>query len=69
MSDQKVYFKNWPEEIPKEVDIPDISLVDSLENTVKKYPNNVATYFMGFELTYSQLLEIVYRTATKLHDQ
>jgi long-chain acyl-CoA synthetase len=68
MSDQKVYYKNWPKEIPKEVDIPDITLVDSLENTVKKYPNNVATYFMGFELTYSQLLDIVYRTATKLHD-
>ena len=68
MSDQKVYYKNWPEEIPKEVEIPDISLVDSLENTVKKYPNNVATYFMGFELTYSQLLNIVYRAATKLYD-
>lgn len=68
MSDQKIYYKNWPEGVPKEVEIPDITLIDSLENTAKKYPNNAATYFMGFELTYSQLLDIVYRAATKLHE-
>jgi long-chain acyl-CoA synthetase len=66
MSDQKLYYKNWPEGVPKEVEIPDISLVDSLENTVKIFPDNVATYFMGFELTYKQLLDIVYKAATKL---
>ncbi|MFX0057509.1 MAG: AMP-binding protein [Candidatus Heimdallarchaeota archaeon] len=68
MSDQKRYYKNWPEGVPKEVEIPNISLVDSLESSVKKYPNNVATDFMGFELTYSKLLNIVYRAATKLHE-
>ncbi|TFG19755.1 MAG: long-chain fatty acid--CoA ligase, partial [Promethearchaeota archaeon] len=68
MSDQKIYYKNWPEGVPKEVEIPNISLVDSLENAAKKFPNNIATYFMGFELTYSQLLDIVYRAATKLHE-
>ena len=52
-------------ETPK-VDIPDITLVDSLENTVKKYPDNVVTYYMEYELTYRQLLDIVYRVATKL---
>ncbi|TFG26588.1 MAG: hypothetical protein EU532_09405, partial [Promethearchaeota archaeon] len=66
MSDQKLYYKHWPEGVPKEVEIPDISLVDSLENTVKKFPNNVATYFMGFELTYKKLLDVVYKAATKL---
>ena len=66
MSDQKLYYKHWPEGVPKEVEIPDISLVDSLENTVKKFPDKVATYFMGFELTYKKLLDIVYKAATKL---
>jgi long-chain acyl-CoA synthetase len=66
MSDQKIYYKHWPEGVPKEVEIPEISLVDSLENTAKKFPDKVATYFMGFELTYKQLLDIVYRAATKL---
>ena len=66
MSDQKLYYKHWPEGVPKVVEIPDISLVDSLENTVKKFPDKVATYFMGFELTYKKLLDIVYKAATKL---
>ena len=52
--------------MPKEIDIPEKTLVDFLEDSVKKYPDNVVTYFMGFELTYTQLLDIVYRVATKL---
>ena len=66
MSEQKLYYKNWPEGIPKEVEIPDITLVDSLENTVQRFPDHVVTYYMGFELTYRQMLDIVYRVATKL---
>ncbi len=66
MSDQKMYYKNWPEGVPKEVNIPTKNLVDFLEDSVKLYPDNVVTYFMGFELTYSMLLDIVYRVATKL---
>lgn len=66
LSDQKVYLKYWPEGVPKKIEIPNKTLVDFLEDSVKTYPNNVVTYFMGFELTYKQLLDIVYRVATKL---
>ena len=66
MSDQKIYYKYWPEGVPKKVNIPKKNLVDFLEDSVKLYPNNVVTYFMGFELTYTMLLDIVYRVATKL---
>jgi long-chain acyl-CoA synthetase len=68
MSDQRIFDKHWPVGVPKKVEIPDITLIGSLERTVKKYPDNVATYFMGFELTYTQLLDIVYRAATKLRE-
>lgn len=34
MSDQKIYYNNWPEGVPKEVEIPDITLIDSFENTL-----------------------------------
>lgn len=67
MSDQKIFYKYWPEGVPKEIDIPDKTLIDFLEDSEKNYPNNIVTYFMGFELTYSKLLEIVYRVATKLN--
>lgn len=66
MSDQKIYYKNWPEDVPKEIKIPNKTLVDFLEDSAKKYPDNILTYFMDFELTYSQILDIVYRVATKL---
>ena len=66
MSDQKIYLKHWPEGVPKEVEIPDTSLIGILEDSAKKYPDNAMTYFMGFELTYTQILDIVYRIATKL---
>ena len=68
MSDQKIFYKYWPEGVPKEIDIPDKTLMDFLEDSEKNYPNNSVTYFMGFELTYSKLLDIVYRVATKLND-
>ncbi len=66
MSDQKIYYKDWPENVPKTIDIPENTLVDFLEDSVKKYPNHIITNFMGFQLTYTQLQDIVYRTATKL---
>ena len=66
MSDQKIYYKHWPKSVPKEVNIPNKTLVDFFEDSVKTYPNNVVTYFMGFELTYTQLRDIVSRVATKL---
>lgn len=66
MSDQKIYYKDWPENVPKTIDIPEKTLVDFLEDSVKKYPNHIITNFMGFQLTYTQLQDIVHRTATKL---
>ena len=66
MSDQKVYYKFWPKGVPKEIEISEKTLVDYLEDVVKSVPDNIITYFMGFELTYSKFLDIVYRTATKL---
>jgi len=66
MSDEKVYLKYWPENVPKEVEIPNKTLVDYFEDAVKTYPENVLTYFMGFELSYKQTQDIVNRVATKL---
>ena len=66
MSDQKIYYKDWPENVPKTIDIPENTLVDFLEDSVRKYPNHIITNFMGFQLTYTQLQNIAYRTATKL---
>ncbi|MBD3254216.1 MAG: AMP-binding protein [Candidatus Lokiarchaeota archaeon] len=66
LTDQKRYYKFWPDGVPKNIEIPDKTLVDFLEDSVQKYPDKPVTYFMGFELTYTQLNDIVDRVATKL---
>ncbi|MBD3211234.1 MAG: AMP-binding protein [Candidatus Lokiarchaeota archaeon] len=66
MSDQKIYQKFYPEGVPKEIGIPDKTLVDVVEESVANYPDNPATYYMGFQLSYTQLKDIIDRTATKL---
>jgi long-chain acyl-CoA synthetase len=68
MSDQKIYYKKWPEGVPKTIEIPEKTLVDFFEESVEKYPANGMTYYMGFELTYTQMQDLVNRTATKLTD-
>ncbi len=66
LSSERVFEKYWPKDVPKEVKISNKTLVDFLEDSAKTYPDNIVTWFMGFELTYKQLLDIVYRVATKL---
>ena len=66
MSDQKIYLKHWPEGVPQEVEIPDKSLIGLFEDSAQKFPDNTLTYFMGFELSYSKIRDIVNRIATKL---
>lgn len=68
MSDEKLYYEHWPNGVPKEIDIPNKTLIDFLEDSTEKFGDNIVTYYMGFELTYKQLLDIVYRVATKLTD-
>ncbi|TXT59412.1 MAG: hypothetical protein BAJALOKI2v1_210012 [Promethearchaeota archaeon] len=69
MSDHnKLWYKNWPKGVPKEVEIPNKSLVDIFEESTGKFPDNSLTYYMGFELTYTQIKDLIYRTATKLSE-
>ncbi len=66
LSDECLYYKHWPDKVPKEIKYEGKTLIDYLEDSVKTYGSNVLTYFMGFELTYKKALDIIYRIATKL---
>jgi long-chain acyl-CoA synthetase len=57
---EKKYFK------PFEYD--DKTVVDYLERSVKKYPDNVALIFMGKKITYREMWEMVLRLAAALAD-
>ncbi len=66
MSDEKLYYKFWPENIPKTIEIPNISLDINLRNAALNYPDAIATTYFGNQLNYKKLDEIVDRIATYL---
>ena len=41
MSDEKIYLKKWPKNVPKEVVIPNKTLIEFLEDSTKTYPDNI----------------------------
>ena len=57
------WYKNYVEGTPKEITIPEGPLWKGLDDAVKKYPKNVALYFEGVKVTYSELGELVDRAA------
>jgi len=63
---ESVWVKNYSEGVPRHIDYPGIPVHGLLEEAAERYPNNVATIFMGGKLTYRQLLDKVYRFAAAL---
>lgn len=68
MSQDKIYYKFYPNDVPKTIKIPEIPLDQNLRNTVAKFPNAIATTYYNFQITYKKLDEIVDRIATKLSE-
>jgi long-chain acyl-CoA synthetase len=65
---EKFYWlKHYPEGVPERLDIPEVSLYYFLETAANKYPNNLATIFMGNKLTFKQLKDKVDQFAAVLH--
>lgn len=53
------WVKNYEEGVPHQPEIPDIALYEILDRSVEKYPDNIATFFMGATITYKELLSLV----------
>ncbi|MEJ2248375.1 MAG: AMP-binding protein [Candidatus Lokiarchaeota archaeon] len=68
MSDEihEYWMENWPEEVPRHIDYPEISLGEFLKKTAEEYPNSQAIYFEGWRCTYKELDGIVDQLATAL---
>jgi len=65
---EEKWVANYPEGVPRHLDYPDIPVHGFLEEAAEKWPGNTATIFMGGKLTYTQLLDKVYRFASALKD-
>ena len=64
----KPWLKYYEEGIPEEIDIPDVSIPESFEQTVEKYGKRTALIFYGKKISYSALKDLVDRFATALAD-
>ncbi|SMC19584.1 long-chain acyl-CoA synthetase [Desulfacinum hydrothermale DSM 13146] len=64
----RLWYRHYNPKVPHQLDYPDKPLPVLLEQTVAKYPRNVATYFMGATLTYKALWDQIQRMATALRD-
>jgi len=69
MSEEKLWYKYWPENIPKTIEIPeDISVDDMLKEQATKNPQFPAMAFHGKKWTYGWLNDAVNRFAKGLQD-
>lgn len=53
--DSRPWLGHYPVGIPAEVEIPDISIIDMLQETVSNYPDRVYAIFYGKKITYREL--------------
>jgi long-chain acyl-CoA synthetase len=58
------WYKNWPEGVPKMIDIPEVGLGDLLRDTARRYPDNKAIVFLDSVMSYRELDDAVDRLAT-----
>lgn len=62
------WYGDWPQGVPKMVDIPEVGLGDMLRETAQRYPERKAIIFLDSVITYKQLDDYVDRFATALND-
>lgn len=65
---EKPWFKKWPKEYPKTMKYYEGNVVEFVAGTAKKYPDRVVCDFMGYQMTYGELMDSINRFATALHN-
>lgn len=62
----RIWYKRWPDQVPKCIDYPDCSLADFLQKTASEHGSRIAVNFLDSSHTYRRLWDLVLRTATGL---
>ena len=55
---EKPWLKYYPEAVPEEVDIPDVSVPQIFDQMAEKYRNKTALLFYGKKITYEKLKDL-----------
>ncbi len=64
----KPWLKHYPEGVPPEVDVPDISVPQRFDQMADKYSNKTALIFYGKKISYRKLKDLSNRFAAALAD-
>jgi len=65
---ERLWEAHYEDHIGRHLEYPDVTIHQLLERSAERYPGNTATIFMGGRLTFSELLDKVYRFAAALAD-
>jgi len=65
---ERIWHKSYVPQVPREIDIEEITINDILTRTAEKYPKRTALLFMGKKISYSELDQLVNRCANALVD-
>ncbi|MBN1574209.1 MAG: long-chain fatty acid--CoA ligase [Deltaproteobacteria bacterium] len=63
---KKPWVEFYPEGVPETIEFEDTTIVEAMERTVKRFPNNPSAYFMGKTITFGEFGDIVKRFATAM---
>jgi long-chain acyl-CoA synthetase len=63
---EKVWLKQYPEDIPTSLEFPDVPLSQFLTDSYNTSPNKVAIHFMGKDITFKELHESALKFANYL---
>ncbi|MBW2429011.1 MAG: long-chain fatty acid--CoA ligase [Deltaproteobacteria bacterium] len=64
----KPWLKHYPEGVPDEVDVPEISVPERFDQMADKYSNKTALIFYGKKISYRKLKDLSNRFAAALAD-
>jgi len=65
----KPWLKYYPEGVPENPNITEMSVPELIDQLADKYANKAALIFYGKKITYGRLKELIHRFATGLADQ
>jgi len=65
---EKIWLKNYPEEVPESVEYPEVPMHYYLDEAASEYPDKVSMIFVDKKITYKQFREDVLRLAQALLD-
>lgn len=65
---ERPWLKSYPEGLPSDIDIANISLAQAFDEAAEKWSNKTAVIFYGKKISYRVLKDLVDRFATALHN-